>query len=118
MFKDRLRLLRTESTLTQQELSDKTGINRSLLSHYEKGIREPNLETLEIFADYFNVDTDYLLGKTDIKRLYTFIDNDDHTLTDAINILMMKKDTKLNELIIKLSKLSHEEIIAWHKVIK
>lgn len=118
MFNDRLKLLRTESGLTQQQLSDRTGINRSLIAHYEKGIREPNLETLEIVADYFNVDTDYLLGKTDIRRLYTFINNDDYTLTDAVNILMMKKSTTLNELIIKISKLSNEEIEALSKLIK
>ena len=118
MFKERLKILRTEAGLTQQQLSDKTGLNRSLIAHYERGIREPNLDTLEIVADYFNVDTDYLLGKTDIRRLYTFIDNDDHTLTDAVNILMMKKSTILNELIIKLSKLSEEEIVSLNKLIK
>ncbi len=31
---------------------------------YEKGAREPDFETLELIADFFNVDTDYLLGRT------------------------------------------------------
>ena len=31
---------------------------------YETGAREPDFETLEIIADFFNVDTDYLLGRT------------------------------------------------------
>lgn len=36
---------------------------------YEKGAREPDFETLELIADYFNVDTDYLLGRT-VKTTY------------------------------------------------
>jgi len=35
---------------------------------YERGEREPGFETLEAFADYFNVDLDYLLGKSDFKN--------------------------------------------------
>ena len=33
---------------------------------YERGEREPGLEMIETFADFFNVDLDYLLGKSDI----------------------------------------------------
>ena len=33
---------------------------------YERGEREPGIETLEKFADFFNVDMDYLLGKSDV----------------------------------------------------
>lgn len=74
MLKDRLKLLRDERGLTQQKLSDETGLSRGMIAHYEKGTREATLEALGIMADYFNVDTDYLLGKTDIRRLYTFMD--------------------------------------------
>ena len=37
---------------------------------YERGEREPNFETLEVIADYFNVDMDYLLGKTNTPNIY------------------------------------------------
>lgn len=118
MFKKRLKLLRNEMDLTQEQLSEKLNIARTTVSAYETGNREPDFETLELIADFFNVDIDYLLGKTDIRRLYSFIDNDDSTLTDAVNMIMFKKNTLLNELVIKLSKLSTEEIEALHKVIK
>lgn len=118
MFKDRLKILRNERCLTQQKLSDVTGLSRVMIAHYEKGTREPTREALEIIADFFNVDLDYLVGKTNIRRLYTFIDNDDYTLTDAVNILMAKKNTMLNELIIKLSKLTNEEIEMVNRLIK
>lgn len=64
-FSNILKELRTEKGLTQIELSEALGITRSRLSMYETGDREPDFETLELFADYFNVDVDYLLGRTD-----------------------------------------------------
>ena len=55
--------IREKSGLTQQHLADKLGISRSAVGMYEKGEREPNFETLELIADTFNVDMNYLLGK-------------------------------------------------------
>ena len=55
--------LRQASGYTQQELADKLGISRSRIGMYETGAREPDFETLEIIADFFNVSTDYLLGR-------------------------------------------------------
>lgn len=68
---ERIRSLRVESGLSQQELSDKLGIGRSTLANYEQGKREPDLETIEYIADYFNVDMNYLLGKSPIKNSYS-----------------------------------------------
>ena len=59
-----LRLLRTEKGLSQQALSDILGISKSAINMYERGEREPGFEVLELIADYFNVDIDYLLGRT------------------------------------------------------
>lgn len=55
--------IREKSGLTQQQLANKLGISRSAVGMYEKGEREPNFETLELIADTFNVDMNYLLGK-------------------------------------------------------
>ena len=46
---------------------------------YETGAREPDFETLEIIADFFNVDTDYLLGRT---NKTTFIPNEKYYLNE------------------------------------
>ncbi|WP_050636144.1 helix-turn-helix domain-containing protein [Candidatus Stoquefichus sp. SB1] len=62
VFGERLKQLRTSMNLSQQELSDELKIGRSTLANYEQGKREPNFETLEIIADYFNVDMNYLTG--------------------------------------------------------
>ncbi|MEE0106664.1 MAG: helix-turn-helix transcriptional regulator [Lachnospiraceae bacterium] len=59
-----LRLLRGEKEMSQQELADALGISKSAINMYERGERQPNFETLEAIADFFNVDIDYLLGRT------------------------------------------------------
>ena len=62
-FANVLKGLRIKSGLTQQEMADKLNISRSSIGMYENGEREPSFELLEIIADYFNVDMNYLLGK-------------------------------------------------------
>ena len=62
-FPNIFRKIREQSGLTQQQLADKLGISRSAVGMYEKGERDPNFETLELIADTFNVDMNYLLGK-------------------------------------------------------
>lgn len=61
-FSNRLRSLRQERGLTQDELAKSFGISKSTVSMYENGNREPDFETLEMIADFFNVDMNYLLG--------------------------------------------------------
>lgn len=64
-FQNIFKQLRIASGLTQVEISKKLGISRSTIGMYETGSREPDFETLEKIADFFNVDIDYLLGRTD-----------------------------------------------------
>lgn len=63
-FQNVFKQLRLSSGLTQQEVADKLGISRSTIGMYETGAREPDYATLETIADFFNVDIDYLLGRT------------------------------------------------------
>lgn len=65
-FSDRLRFLRTSKGLSQADFAKQIKISKSSVNMYERGEREPNFKTLEQIADYFNVDMDYLLGKSDI----------------------------------------------------
>lgn len=64
-FKDRLRDLRIAADLTQTDLAKRIGVSTSTISMYELGNREPNLEILDALCDFFNVDTNYILGKSD-----------------------------------------------------
>lgn len=64
-FQNIFRQLRLSSGLTQVEIAEKLGISRSTIGMYETGAREPDFDTLEKIADFFNVDIDYLLGRTE-----------------------------------------------------
>ena len=63
-FKNVLIELRQKRHLTQDKLAEILGITKQALSHYERGVRYPKPETLEAIADYFNVDMDYLTGRS------------------------------------------------------
>ena len=65
-FSERLRELRNSRKLSQQNLADELKISKSSVNMYERGEREPGLETVESIADFFNVDMDYLLGKSTV----------------------------------------------------
>ena len=54
-FGIRLKNLRLQDSLTQSDLGSRLGIAKSTISLYESGKREPDFETLEKFADFFNV---------------------------------------------------------------
>lgn len=64
----RLKQLRTESGLTQEELGKKVNVSKASISLYEKNLREPSRESLLTFAKFFDVSTDYLLGNTTSKH--------------------------------------------------
>ena len=59
-FHERLKSLRCSKNITQGELAKMTGLSRSAVSMYESGKRRPDYETLEMLADFFNVNMDYL----------------------------------------------------------
>lgn len=61
-FSSKLKKARIDSGYTQQQIQDFTGINRSALAKYETGKLEPNIETLGILADFYNISTDWLIG--------------------------------------------------------
>ena len=67
-FSIRLRELRREFSLSQGALGEKLGLAKSTVNMYESANREPNFTTLSAIADFFAVDVDYLLGKTDVRR--------------------------------------------------
>lgn len=53
--------------VTQKAMAEYLGITEQAYQKYEYAMREPNHETTVKLADYFDVSTDYLLGRTDDK---------------------------------------------------
>lgn len=61
----RLKFLREKNSYSQKRVADSIGISNVQLSRYESGDRNPDPELIRKFSDFFEVTTDYLLGKTD-----------------------------------------------------
>lgn len=62
-FARRMTELRRKKGITQKQAAASLGISQALLSHYEKGVRECGLDFLLKAAAFYEVSTDYLLGK-------------------------------------------------------
>ena len=62
----KLKYYREKLGLSQAELSKKICISQQSISAYEKGTREPDINTINIICDFFNITSDELLGRTDI----------------------------------------------------
>lgn len=61
-FGNRLKTLRTQNNLTQNQLAKRLSLTKSVISAYENGIRMPSYDTLISISRLFKVTTDYLLG--------------------------------------------------------
>ena len=66
-FSERIRELRQEKGVKQREMAELLGIQLRSYQNYEGGERRPDYEGLVALADYFDVTTDYLLGRTDVR---------------------------------------------------
>ena len=101
----RIKDMRIEKGLSQQELGDLLGVTKVSVCGYENGTRTPSLDTFNLLAEVFNTTTDYLLGReivvrdTDSEEYLGNISKDD---LDIINEL--KNNTKLYEQFIQDSK--------------
>lgn len=109
-FNVRLKELRKSRHLSQRELAEKLHISKSAISMYEGGQREPDHGTLEIIADFFNVDMDYLLGrKNTTHRIMEInpnridyslqISTEDRQLLDAIISLSTERKETVAQLV-------------------
>ena len=62
---ERLRELRVKRGVTQSQVAEYLGLKLRAYQYYESGEHRPEYEKLMALADYFDVSTDYLLGRTD-----------------------------------------------------
>ncbi|NLV99456.1 MAG: helix-turn-helix transcriptional regulator [Clostridiaceae bacterium] len=78
----RLRYLRSAKKLKQVDVATAVNISSRTYSNYERAYRMPDLRILTSLADFFNVSTDYLLGRTTLRYRYP---KDKKALTNFIN---------------------------------
>ena len=94
MFSQRLKQLRLEKNLTQNEFAKELGYTRTAISAWETGRNEPsNYDTVKI-ANYFHVTTDYLLGNTDVRDPGNSIDD---ILNESMIGISINEYKKLSE---------------------
>lgn len=85
-FKERLKELRKQRELSQQNIADMLDVTKQTISQYERGVREPDYDNLLALCDIFNVSTDYILGKDD--RTPRYLTSDQIRLLDSKHSLL------------------------------
>ena len=63
IFAERLRELMNEQGLNQVKLAERVGVKQNTVSAWLLKKKEPSLTSLWLVADYFGVETDYLIGR-------------------------------------------------------
>lgn len=113
-FAKRLKQLRNENNLTQEELAQKISKTRSTIAGYETERKEPDYETLTLIAEVFGTTIDYLMGASDIRNPYkqNIKSSDEEKLTpEEIELLeTIKNDPELSILFHDLKSAPREKI--------
>lgn len=66
---ERMKQLRTEKNLSQEKIASELKIGIATYCRYEQGQREPNASVLWRMADYYDVTVDYLLGRSERRKI-------------------------------------------------
>ncbi|EGE53225.1 helix-turn-helix domain-containing protein [Streptococcus parauberis] len=83
-FSTRLKELRKEKKITQQDLGNAIGVSRVTITKWEKEYIEPNISQITDLAIFFDVSIDYLTGKTDL----------DYSKLNAESVLKMPQEER------------------------
>lgn len=90
---NRIRELRTERKLTQEDIGNLLNVSARSVGFYESGERDPDTKSLIKLANYFNVTVDYLIGESNDRgdgfEIHAHRDPNAHgmPLTDALDIV-------------------------------
>ncbi len=69
MYFQRLRDLREDMDMNQTQIAKLLFTSQTVYSRYERGFQTIPVEHLITLADFYNVSTDYILGRTNIKQV-------------------------------------------------
>ena len=99
---DKVRSLRLQHKMTQEQLADRLGVSYQSVSRWENGVTYPDIEFLPAIAKHFSVSLDYLLGQDDaekqkqilsiICRIPHMTDTDEDDLIDLIRMCRREQD--------------------------
>lgn len=100
IFEDRIRALRQQRKMTQEELAERLGVARPMISAYENGTHQPSHETLLKIASVFGVSMDHLYGveKNRADKMYLEVTGlspaEVAVLADLVSIIKGEKKPK------------------------
>lgn len=94
-FGKRLKKLRSDAGFTQQQLAERMGVTKSVVSFYELRERTPSPEIVIKLCEIFHVSADYLLGiaRTDTMDISGLTEEDKHILRILTDHLRMKNSS-------------------------
>lgn len=96
---DRLKQLRQEKHLRQDQIAALVGVTKSTVSTWESDIRQPSYESLLRLSDIYHVSTDYLLGRTNDRPLdLSGLTSAEVAIVTELVASMTAKNQKLEEL--------------------
>lgn len=89
---ERIKLLANEKKMTISELERKTDLGNGTISRWDA--RTPGIDKLQKVADYFDVSTDYLLGRSDKRRYYELSEKEQNDIALQAEQLLEGLDSK------------------------
>ena len=119
---DKIKTLRKEKNISQEDLAKALGLSRSTIAGYETNKRKPDINTIHKIADFFNISVDYLLGRS-IQRVandkINLVLSSDPELSDFLDKFLKSRDLqKIFKLIKDLNPTTIKQIIGIIKVFK
>lgn len=106
-MKDRIKLLRKELHLTQQEFADQLGIKRNTIATYEIGRNEPIDAVIQLICSKFGVNEEWL--RTGEGDMFIELDPEDELMIWAGTVLKEKPESFRRRFVRMLSKMTDEE---------
>lgn len=92
-FRAKIKKLRKQKHMTQQQLAERVGISKAMISAYETEMRYPSYDVLIKLAATFGVSTDYLLG-LDKKKTIDITDLNEEEMQIVMTLLSVLRNRK------------------------
>ena len=98
----RLKELRKQKKLRQQDVADAINCSQAVYSRYENGEREPSKIVLNSLADFYNVSVDYILGR-----------DQEELAPDAITPALLTREERMLQMFRQMDEKQQDAFIKW-----
>ncbi len=117
-FPEILKELREKKGFTQEQLASTLHLSKNAVSHYEKDINSPSIQTLEKIADIFDVSVDYLIGRTSVPVKFSVLKTSftkENTLDDFLQQLLSLDNQHRTDVLKYLDYVKFHNEVSTHK---